>query len=139
MGHLMTMYALGELGLDPLKDVKHLDMDCDTGLAAMKEGKLYAQLFHAEWKNEVEKAGLKIVADMRTLPLAKKIVNAVAFAEEGWVKANRGTVLAFVKSIYEAMGFVKENREETVQITSKYNPGFKDLDALRSAVTLRDF
>jgi len=114
--------------------VKFIKMTYAEAYAALKEGKLDASYVSNDYYLLCQRAGFNKLFEYGDIPELRRVIWGTYYAKRSWVEANKGTVVAFLKAIIEAVDVFKDMPEdEFLPISEKY-VGITDLEAIRVAV-----
>jgi ABC-type nitrate/sulfonate/bicarbonate transport system substrate-binding protein len=115
---LLGKMMVGELGLDPEKDVTWITMSggSDTRLAALINGNLSGSNIQVRHIKELEAAGGTVAYNKR-----RKIAQEGYVVMGDFLKANGDTVTAYLYAIIKAKQFLKDlnNKDEVIAIMTK--------------------
>jgi NitT/TauT family transport system substrate-binding protein len=113
--------ALRRFGMDYL-DIRAVTIGGSPArVAAVMSGQLDFTVVTEPGKIEAERAGLKVIMDMAKLDIPFQFTCAVTTGQ--MIREQPETVMAFVKSMAEAVHFYKNNKEQVIKIMQKYTRG----------------
>jgi NitT/TauT family transport system substrate-binding protein len=114
--------ALRELfKLDPDKDVTFLTIGTETEReAALLSKQIDATVINPDLSVKAKKEGLVVLDSLWDKPIPYQHTGIAA--SKAYISANKDTVERFLKSMVQAIGFIKDpkNKEEVIKILGKY-------------------
>jgi len=117
--HYAAIILLKHLNLEPIKDVALIPSGPDAErLAALVSGKIDATFFSTSAAPPARKMGLNEILQIADLGVE---VQGNGFAtSRDYIKSNRDTVKAALKSFVEAIYFIYANKKEAQKVFAKY-------------------
>jgi sulfonate transport system substrate-binding protein len=117
--HQGLRYLFRANGLSVENDLKMLQLGGDSSrLATLKAGKIQYTFLGAAASEQARAQGLKILATAKQMEIPFPWTSVVV--NEAWLDANRDVAYRYVKSVTEAIRFMKHNRVESEKIIAKY-------------------
>jgi NitT/TauT family transport system substrate-binding protein len=128
---------LRDNGMDASKDVKFLSVG-DGGpaarVAALSSGVIHATMFTPPSDMISEKAGMRVLAKIDVANVGGGLNTTIAS-----VQRNRAQLLRFLRGYMEAIHYLKNNKDESLKIFSKYvrNPDLTIMAYLYEEISTR--
>ena len=115
--HQGLRYLFRKNGLSET-DLKLLQLGGDTGrLTGLTTGKIQYTFLGAAASAQAKSQGFKILATAQQMAIPFPWTSVVV--NESWLESNRDTAYRYVKSVTEAIRFMKRNRTESERIIAK--------------------
>lgn len=112
-------YLFRKAGLNPETDRKILQLGGDANrLAALKIGKIQYTFLGASTSAKAKTFGFRVLATARQMAIPFPWTSVVV--REDWLNANRDVAYRYVKSLTEAIWFMKHNRRQSEAVIAKY-------------------
>ena len=124
--------GLRSIGLDPDRDV-NLRVVGATNLRMimMQQGQAQFSVFSNTEREEAEKLGFKVIADLASKKIA--YAHSGVISSQKMLREKRDTMMRFGRAAVEAIHYFKTNKAQTIAILKKYAKS--DLSTLDSAHT----
>jgi NitT/TauT family transport system substrate-binding protein len=112
-------YLFRKNGLNAERDLKMLQFGGDaTRVVALKAGKIQYTFLGAAATEQARALGFRVLATAQQLAIPFPWTSVVV--DEAWLPANKDTAYRYLKSLTEAIWFMKHQRAPTERIIAKY-------------------
>jgi len=120
--HIFVLRALKNAGLDET-DVKLVNIPAQQVLASLEQGKIDAGHTWPPAKNAALEKGYKVLVYAKDTP--GTIIDVLAFNKD-IIRKRPKDIQAILKSLFEALDFIRSNKEEALTIMAKSEGMTKD-------------
>ncbi len=111
--------ALRKLGLNPERDVTILSIgNIPLRMAALQSGQIDATILTVEDEVAAAKFGLNVLLDLRRLNL--EFLETDVVTTKSFIQKDEDTIRRFMKALIEGVHFFKTEKNESMEIMSKY-------------------
>lgn len=125
---MVLRLGLRASGVDPKSVILLTSGPPQTRLAAITSGQMDATIVQSENLVAVEKAGLKVLADLSELDFYIQHTGLVV--KRTLIREKRRLVKAFLVAIMDSINFYRTNEQESLDIMARFT-GIKDREALK--------
>ena len=130
LGQMIVVHGmrlgLKQFNLRPNKDVTFIQVgDIPARLGAITSGAVHATVLNSFDKLYVDRFGLRILTETENIDF----LGSAIVTTESYAKANRETVLRFLRSVVDTIRFIKSEPRKTAELLAKH---YRDSDEAAS-------